>query len=306
MKYSSTGLPGLVFFWVQLELALIWVGVPALVISGSVWWATRRTRAGGTPALARRVRVGRLSGIAIGAAVGVVAVWSHRFWLGPTAVGAGYLLGVLAGELISAPQPAGPVRVASLQARGARQYLPRGAVPVALGAGILAMAAPVVLAVLPRVTYGPWSPDPYDAQIILPGGRLSWPSPALSVPLAVIAGLALLAGGVLTRRVAALPQPVTGGQPGLQERARRNTGRAIAGAVLGIEFLAVGSLASLAASGLDVPGSAGYAYLGSRILDWSGLGTALAGLLVWSLLGWWRSGPAGSLTDAAADQPAPG
>jgi hypothetical protein len=280
--------------------------VPTVVISASVWWATRRSRTGGTAGLARRARVGRLSGIAIGAAAGVVAVWSHQVWLGPTAVGAGYLLGVLAGELMSAPQPAGPVRVASLQARGARQYLPRGAAPVALGAGILAMAAPVVLAVLPRVTYGPWSPDPYDAQVILPGGRLSWPSPALSVPLAVIAGLALLAGGVLARRVAALPQPVTGGQSGLQERERRNTGRAIAGAVLGIELLAVGSLAILAASGLDAPGSAGDAYLGSRILDWSGLGTALAGLLVWSLLGWWRRGPPGSIADAAADQPAPG
>lgn len=129
---------------------------------------------------------------------------------------------------MSPSQPAGSLRVASLQARGARQYLPGGSVPVA------------------RPTRGP------------------------------------------------------------QERARRNAGRAIAGAVLGIEFLAVGSLAILAGDGLDVPpGSDADAYLGSRILDWAGLGTALAGLLVWCLLGWWRRGPAGA-PEAVTDQPVPG
>jgi hypothetical protein len=305
MAYSAAGVPWLTLFWIHLQVAFIWVGVPALVVSASVWWATRRARAGGTAALARRARIGRLAGIAAGAAVGLVAVWSYQVWLAPAAVGAGYLLGVLAGELVSGPKPAGPLRVASLQARGARQYLPRGAVPVALVAGILAMATPAVLAMLPRVTYGPWHPDPYDARIVLPGGTLSWPSPSLSVPLALIAGLALLAGGVLARRVAALPQPVASGQPDLRERARRNAARAIAGAVLGIEFLALGSLAILAADGLEVPGSAGDAYLGSRILVWSGLVIALAGLLVWCLLGWWRRGPAGT-PEAVADRPVAG
>jgi hypothetical protein len=257
-------------------------------------------------ALARRARIGRLAGIVIGAAAGMVAVWYNQVWLAPTAVGAGYLAGVLAGELVSASQPAGSLRVASLQARGARQYLPRGSVPVAVGAGLLVMVAPVVLALLAQVSYGPWRPDPYDSRAVVPGGTTSWPSPGLSVPLAVIAGLALLAGGVLIRRVATLPQPMGAGQPGPQERARRNAGRAIAGAVLGIELLAVGSLAILAGNGLDVPpGSDADIYLGSRILDWAGLGTALAGLLIWCLLGWWRRGPAG-VPEAAADQPVPG
>jgi hypothetical protein len=303
MFYSTATPPGLNIFWINLQVALIWVGVPALVVGASVWWATRRARTGGTAALARRARIGRLAGIAVGAAVGFVAVWEYQVWLAPTAIGAGYLLGVLAGELVSTSRPAGPLRVASLQARGARQYLPRGSVPGALGAGVLAMVAPVVLALLPPVRYGPWRPDPYDSRIVVRGGTTSWPSPALSVPLAVIAGLALLAGGVLMRRVAALPQPVGAGEPGAQERARRNAGRAIAGAVLGIELLAVGSLAILASDGLAVPpGSAGHAYLGSRILDWVGLVTALAGLVVWCLLGWWRRGPAGGV----ADHPVPG
>jgi hypothetical protein len=305
MRYSSVAPPGFSLFWIHLQVTFIWVGVPALVVSASVWWATRRARTGGSAAIARRARIGRLAGIAAGAVVGVVAVRYEQVWLAPAAVGAGYLLGVLAGELTSGPPPAGPLRVASLQARGARQYRPRGAVPVALGAGILAMIAPIVLAVLPRVRYGPWRPDPYDARIVLPGGTLSWPSPALTVPLAVIAALALLAGGVLLRRLAALPQPVTGGPAGLPERARRNAGRAIAGAVLGIELLAVGSLAILASDGLAVPGSAGAAYVGSRILVEAGLGAALAGLLVWCILGWWRRGPARA-PEPAADRPATG
>ena len=306
MRYSSVTPPGLNIFWIHLQFALVWVGVPALVVGASVWWATRRARAGGTAALARRARTGRLAGIAVGAAVGCVAIWHDQTWLAPTVIGAGYLLGVLAGEMVSASRPAGPLRVASLQARGPRQYLPRGSVPVALGAGVVAMLAPVVLALLPPVSYGPWRPDPYDSRVVLRGGTTSWPSPALSVPLAVIAGLALVAGGVLMRRLAALPQLVDAGPPGPRERARRNAGRAIAGAVLGIELLAVGSLAILAGGGLAVPpGSDGGAYLGSRILDWAGLVTALAGLVVWCLLGWWRRGPAGA-PDAVADHPVPG
>jgi hypothetical protein len=306
MSYSSVAVPWLTIFWMNLRLSLIWVGVPALVVGASVWWATRRARADGMAALARRARIGRLAGIVIGAAAGMVAVWYNQVWLAPTAVGAGYLAGVLAGELVSPSPPAGSLRVASLQARGARQYLPRGSVPVAVGAGLLVMVAPVVLALLPQVSYGPWRPDPYDTRVVLPGGTTSWPPPGLSVPLAVIAGLALLAGGVLMRRVAALPQPMGAGQPGPQERARRNAGRAIAGAVLGIELLAVGALAILAGGGLDVPPSSDAdIYLGSRILDWAGLGTALVGLLVWCLLGWWRRGPAGA-PEGAADQPVPG
>jgi hypothetical protein len=306
MRYSSTTPPGLIFFWVHLGIYFIWVGVPALVIGVSVWWATRRARAGGMAALARRARIGRLAGLVVGAAVGIVAVWDSQVWLAPLAVGGGYLLGVLTAELVSASPPAGSLRVASLQARGARQYLPRGSVPVALGAGLLVMVAPVVLALLPPVRYGPWRPDPYDApRIVLRGGTTSWPSLSLSVPLAVVAGLALLAGAVLMRRVAALPQPMGAGQPGPRERARRNAGRAVAGAVLGIELLAVGSLAILASDGLAVPpGSDAAIYLGSRILIWAGLGAALVGLLIWCLLGWWRRGPAG--TPEAVDHPVPG
>jgi hypothetical protein len=94
MGYSSTALPGFTVFWIHLQVAFIWVGVPALVVSASVWWATRRARTGGTAVITRRARIGRLAGIAAGAAVGVVAVWSYQVWLAPTPVGAGYLLGV--------------------------------------------------------------------------------------------------------------------------------------------------------------------------------------------------------------------
>ena len=62
-------------------------------------------------------------------------------------VAVGYLFGLLAGELLKAPQPAGPApRVAALQTRYVRSYIPRWSVPVLLGAGVLAVAAPIVLA----------------------------------------------------------------------------------------------------------------------------------------------------------------
>lgn len=73
-------------------------------------------------------------------------------------------------------------------------------------------------------------------------------------------------------------------------RSRANTARAIAGAVLGIELLALGGLAIVASRDVGGPfAHAGAGYLGSRILVWSGLGLALAGMLTWAVLGRWRS-----------------
>ena len=150
------------------------------------------------------------------------------------------------------PAPTGPLRVAALQTRYVRRYIPRWSVPVLLSAGVLAIAVPIVLAVLPAVRYGPFHPDALDApQIILPGGALQWPA-AACVPPAALAVLALVVGGIALRRVVLLP-PVAVEQPGVDERARRNSARAVIAAVLAIELFALAAQATLASNGVAGP-----------------------------------------------------
>jgi hypothetical protein len=56
------------------------------------------------------------------------------------------------------------------------------------------------------VRYGPWSPDGKGARFTLPGAALHWPA-AASVPLAAVAALALVVGGIsLHRRLAVRDQ----------------------------------------------------------------------------------------------------
>ena len=157
-----------------------------------------------------------------------------------------------------------------------------------LSAGVLAIAAPIVLAVLPTVRYGPWHPDALDApEIILPGGALQWPA-AACVPPAALAVLALVVGGIALRRVVLLP-PVAVEQPGVDERARRNSARAVIAAVLAIELFALAAQAILASNGVAVPGPVGgRPYLISRILVWCAVSLAIAAVLVWCVMGWWK------------------
>jgi hypothetical protein len=288
---SVGGGPFWVLFWVRLVLVGIWVGVPVLLVGALVWLTTRRRAAAG-----RRVRQARLVGLGMGALVGVVAVWLAELWLAPVAVAAGYLSGVLNGELRGAP-PTGLVRVASLQPRTASRYVPRGAVVVAVVAAVMTMLAPAVLTAVPTASYGPWQPFPGDPRFTLPGATLAWPPPALWLPLVVVAGGALIVGALLIRRVTGLPD-----QSGSLESTRRNAARTITGTVVGVELLALGALTLFASSGLAVPAPVGGgAYLASRILVWTGLGLAVAGIVVWCVLSRWR--PAPLAPDAAAELP---
>jgi hypothetical protein len=288
MTYESgASLPGFLF-WIQALFVFLYVGVPVLLVGAAVWWAARRARFDAPAGLARRVRVARLAGLAAGLILGVLAVQLGQELLAPAAVAVGYLLGLLAAELLWVPAPAGPLRVAVIQTRHVRRYIPRWSVPVLLSAGVLAVAVPVVLAVLPVVRYGPWRPDALDApQIILPGGVLQWPT-AACVPSAVLAVLALVVGRIALRRVVLLP-PVAVERPGVDERARRNSARAVIAAGLAIELFALAAQATLASDGVAVPGpGGGLLYLTSRILVWCGDSLALAAVLVWCVLGWWK------------------
>jgi hypothetical protein len=287
MNHSGAGLPGL-FFWVQAILVLFYVGVPVLLVGTTVWWATRRARLDAPAGLVRRARAARLAGLAAGLLLGVLATKLGQEQLAPATVAVGYLFGLLAAELLWVPAPTGPLRVAALETRHVRPYIPRWSVPVLLSAGVLAVAVPVVLAVLPTVRYGPFHPDALDApQIVLPGRALQWPA-AACVPPAALAVLALVVGGIALRRVVLLP-PVAVDQPGVDEHARRNSARAVVAAVLAIELFVLAVQANLASNGVSVPEPAGARlYLISRILVWCGFGLPIAGVLVWCVVGWWK------------------
>jgi hypothetical protein len=260
--------------------------VPALLVGALVWWTTRRR----DPS-AGRVRRARLVGLGLGALVGVVAVWLAQLWLAPIAVAAGYLSSVLNGELRGAPPRTGLVRIASLEPRTTSRYVPRWAVVVAAVAAAVTMFAPAVLSAVPTARYGPWHPFPGEPGFTLPGATLSWPSAALWLPLAVVAGGALIGGALLIRRVTGLPA-ATADQSGVAESTRRNAARTITGTVVGIELVALGALTLFASSGVAVPGQVGGgAYLASRILVWTGLGLAVAGIAVWCALSRWRRVP---------------
>jgi len=238
--------------------------------------------------LVRRARAARLAGLAAGLLLGVLATRLGQGQLAPATVAVGYLFGLLAAELLWVPAPTGPLRVAALQTRYVRPYIPRWSVPVLISAGVLAIAVPVVLAVLPTVRYGPFHPDTLDApQIILRGGTLQWPA-AACVPPAALAVLALVVGGIALRRVVLLP-PVAVDQPGVDEHARRNSARAVIAAVLAIELFVLAAQATLASNGVAVPEPAGgVPYLISRVLVWCGFTLPVAGVLVWCVLGWWK------------------
>src|SRR3984885_12382592 len=304
---SGVALPAL-FFWIRAILVLLYVGVPVLLVGTTVWWAARRARLDVPAGLVRRARAARLAGLAAGLLLGILATRLGQEQLAPAAVAVGYLFGLLAAELLWVPAPTGPLRVAALQTRYVRPYIPRWSVPVLLSAGVLAIAVPVVLAVLPTVRHGPFHPDALDApQIILRGGTLQWPA-AACVPPAALAVLALVVGGIALRRVVLLP-PVAVERPGVDDRARRNSARAVLATVLAIELFALAAQAILASWGVQVPGPANdLLNLLSRILFWCGISLAIAAVLVWCVMGWWKrlvaeppaAGSAGSAGSAGA------
>ncbi len=110
------------------------VGLLVLLVGLSTWISTRRASKRSAAdsisnAAVRRARIGRIGGLIAGAVIGVLTWFATDGILAQAFVGVGYLLGMLAFELQPPIQAAGSIRVASLQARSAWQYLLRWAVP---------------------------------------------------------------------------------------------------------------------------------------------------------------------------------
>jgi hypothetical protein len=295
----SNGAPFTIWLWI-IGLSALYVGPPVLIVGSAVWISTRRARRGqggqdsrngSGGRAAHHARVGRLGGLLAGALAGAVAFLAGFGLLAPIVVAVGFLVGVLITELRPS-RPTGPIRVASLQARSAWQYLPPWVVPAIVATAALALVAPILFIAVP---------PPADMQ----NGWMI----AVSLPLALIVVIALAGLVLLMARVAALPQDQSGARTnsagtnsagtnsagtnsaGTNSAGtnRANTARAIAGAVLGIELLALGAMAIVASSDVASPfAHAGVAYLSSRILIWSGLGLAVAGMLAWAMLSRWR------------------
>ena len=279
----NSSAPFTMWYWI-IGLSAFFVGPPVLIVGTSVWISTRRSRRGQArqanqanqaSQTVRRARIGRLVGLGLGAFAGAVAFLAGFGQIALVLVAVGFLVGVLVAELRPATQPAGPIREASLRARSAWHYLPRWVVRVIVAAAALALIAPVLFAAVP---------PPAEAD-------KGWMI-AVSAPLTVIAVAALGGLVLLMARLAALPQPGPRGEDG-GGRDRANTARAIAGAVLGIELLALVGLAIVASS--DIAGplvTSGLTYTSSRIAVYTGQALSVTGLLTWAVLSRWRTAPA--------------
>jgi hypothetical protein len=276
---SVASLPITVILVLLGSLGLI-VGIPVLLVGLSTWFSTRKaTKRSATDSIsnaaARQARIGRIGGLIMGAVVGVATWFATDGILAPAFVGVGYLLGMLAFELQPSNQPIGPIRSASLQARNAWQYLPRWVVRTTIVIAFPTLVAPVVFVVAPPPSY------------VSRAGMVE-----LSLPFAVMAAAALAVWVPLMNKVARLPQPVTeGSESNRVASSRANAARAVTGAVLGIEMLSLAGV-TWASSTLVDSLTHGKAYALGRIMVCLGVGLAIAGLIVWSILSRWRSVPA--------------
>ena len=291
---DSHGIPGLPV-WALIVLAAIFVGTPALVIGSAVALRALTSRSAlrepsARPARTHATKVARsgLAGLGVGLLLGLVLVVNERGTLAPLACAGGYLLGLLAGEYSAQPSAWGTRRAAALLARRATDYVPRVAAAAVALTTTLTLAAPVAFALAPSISYGRWHPF-QGASFSLPGGRTSWPGLTLTVGGAALSVVALLLGTAGLRWIAARPQPAEGAERDIDELQRRQAGRAIAGAVLGLQLVVLAALMIAGSNGLavPVPDLAPSAYLGSRVMIWAGLGCAAAAVVSWLVLSGW-------------------
>jgi hypothetical protein len=124
----------------------------------------------------------------------------------------------------------------------------------------------------------------------------------LILPFAIMSAAAIAAWFPLMSKVARLPQPVNEGSgSGRVTTSRANAARAVTGAVLGIELLSLASVIT-ASRALINPVGDGTAYIAfGSVLAGLGIGLAIAGLVIWSILSRWRSAPVEPADPAPAE-----
>jgi len=287
--------------WIWLILAGVFVGVPVVIIGIAVLLRAHASRsairqAEGPPQAARmqarRARWYGLAGLGTGVLLGVALVADQRGGLAPLACAGGYLIGLLIGEYAAQPPAGGQVRAAALRPRRPSDYSPHWAATAVLLAALLTVAAPVAFAAAPSISYGRWQPFP-GAGFWLPGGRTAWPGWPVTTAAAAFAVVVVLLGVAGLRRVAARPRLTSAEQDptgqGLDELLRRQSGRAITGAVLGLELLVLAAILISGSSGLAVPDRtvSAAAYLGNRLMIYGGLGSAACAAGSWLVLSGW-------------------
>jgi hypothetical protein len=296
----AQAIPGIPI-WIWLILAGVFVGIPVVVIGIAVLLRARASRsairqASGSPPAARgqahRARGYGLAGLGTGLLLGVALVLDQRGALAPLACAGGYLIGLLLAEYAAQPPAGGQVRAATLRPRRPSDYSPRWAATAVLVAALLTVAAPVAFAAAPTISYGRWQPFP-DAGFSLPAGRTAWPGWPVTAVAAAFAVVVVLLGVAGLRRVAARPRLTSAEQDvpgqGLDEVPRLQSGRAITGAVLGLELLVLATILVAGSNGLAVPVPAvsAAAYLGSRLMVYGGLGCAVGAAASWVVLSGW-------------------
>jgi hypothetical protein len=271
--------------WVQLIILAIVIGVPVLLIGGGLLLRLRAGQAAAqsaAPGAAQRARylsqVRRcgLTGLLAGVLTGLVFISAGAApVLAVLTCALGYLVGLLAGELVASPPERDPQRAASLLARRPADYAPRWATGLALASALLVVAAPIVFALVPPVRY--------------PGGTATWPSPAISAAGAALAVTVLVLGRLALYRVATRPRATERQDPRVDEALRRQAGRAVAGAVLAAEFLLLGAALIASSDGPRRAATGSAAYTASTVLIWAGLACLAGGLASWLALSGWAS-----------------
>ncbi|MFL6079917.1 MAG: hypothetical protein ACJ714_08320 [Ornithinibacter sp.] len=258
----------------------------------------------GVVAVARHTRRWRVVGLLLGAVAAVLLlVLGERLdtlgrvtALAPMALGAGVLLGTIAGELTARPA-LGIRRSAVVETRTLSEILPRGRVVVLAGStallvGALALGAAwgsaddlgrAGRAFARRCTIT----DPDLGTVVLGGSHGPWPGSFYAAPLAVALGVLAVLAGVALRAIVARPRPELGSR-GLDTMLRRWSAANVLAAATVTVLGTLGPVALLVSSALlQTPCDGG---LGQRLVAWTAavvgplaIGTAiglLAGLVL--------------------------
>jgi hypothetical protein len=255
---------------------------------------------------ARRTARWGLAGLVAGIVAGIALVFSGDAGFATLTCSGGYLCGLLVGEYTAQPQARGEQRAAVLRARRPGDYVPRWAAVMIAAVAVLMVCALIAFTIAPPIHYGAW--HPFAGQnFTLPGGSTSWPGLPAMLAGVGFAAVVLFVGAAGLRRVAGRPQLTDASGQVADEWLRRQSGRAITGAVLSLLLLVLAAFLISGSQGLGVPAQtiSPAVYLGNRIMVIAGLCSACGSVVSWLLLSGWIRRPrpaAGPATPALRPQ----